>query len=287
MNAKEYVGQILNEGAPSWIKRLPLSDLEKYEKEHPGVSDVTKRYINQEIFSRKGKYPSWLTNNVSSVPRDMKDTLIKYVGKENLSNGVEVVEKDKLTKAPYSQGLVVVFDEKGKYLGKFEGSSVWGNFKNRKDAIESGSKFIYIKKTSDKTKELETHNERWKNKNNSDELADKSKTTHYGQNNVKEFYTKKLAAFKQEKYGKDIDEKIQKINDKVKQEIQDSVIKSLENVFSGNSYGGIKLVDDKLEKKLNAISELNRLQREVKKNGKFTYEHEAAKYNDLLKQLGF
>jgi len=262
----------------------------KYNKDDVKKERIDRKYVPAGGYgNREGKEDidvEEIFRDYPNINQETKSWIIRSIGKDKLSQGIEVIEKEKLSRKPYSDGTVFVFGDNGKYEGKFEGSYYYGSkYSNRKQAIAGGKKFIYVPGRSDfNSKDSEIS--RNKLRSGGDELVDKSKTE-WGRTSTKDYYTSKLSAYKQQKYSKDIDEKLPKVEANLKNLITKDFETSLENFLNGKNYSGKIELDEKLQKRIYDFAKFKKLHKELKEKGKFDYTHEADKYKNYLKQLGF
>ena len=98
-NFKEYL-EVIEEGAPSWIKKMGVEDLKSYEKDHPSAKKITVDYIKRELLNRRmksTKKPQWL------VGKHQEHKM--YV---NPKTGKEEYSVDKYTEKKFMAGDTVV-----------------------------------------------------------------------------------------------------------------------------------------------------------------------------------
>jgi hypothetical protein len=244
--------------------------------------------------------------DIYNLGKEIRDSLIKAVGSEMLNKGVEVVEKNKLTKKPYSDGTVVVLDEKDKWMGTFEGANVHTNkgyntgrrsyhHYKRNELINEGKKFIYIpsKQLYPNLNAMEgkIRHERLDvaNKGKEDELKGKIKERRsYDDTTIKDYYNKKLAEFRHSKHGEDLTEKIidlrENIKEEVKKEIETNMKKMLEKIDKKEDINIGSLINDSLMKRFNNINELEKINNKIQKK-EHLYDWDVEKYNIMVKQL--
>lgn len=157
MKAREYVENLLNESAPSWIRHLSLNDLKNYEKDHPGAKKETLNYIQRELYNRQSKATPlnpvftnkdkaevtvkyrWKDRNNPSYIKDhwvkeifekamsynnKKDFIMKY-GKDAFNNMQEISSSD-VGKKIYKDGLIIATDNNNNFIASVDAE---GNFK--------------------------------------------------------------------------------------------------------------------------------------------------------------
>ena len=208
---------------------------------------------DKEVLSVKKTVPE------IEINKDQKNAILKELGLKALAAGTEVIDKSKLTKAPYSKGTVFAFGKDGKLIARFTGSDVQtynvsnirGERYNRPDIIANADKFVYVPNASGD----------WNKSNNPEQLSrqtlqagqkdddlsqkdsyiskkyyssKKPNTPAERKEKAKEYYNDILTKYKTSKRSTDLEPKVNAKIEETKKQIKDLIDKHIETLSNDN-----------------------------------------------------